>query len=206
MPSSLEPSKNRAESDGAAMSVDELQAQGASGLATLFERERPRLLRLFQTHLGDELARRIDDSDLVQDAFVIASKQLRSYLADPALPPYLWIRQVALGVIEKAKRTHLGTVKRTVTSEEDVEMSGLFVSFPSPRSQVVRHETMKLILAQIQTMRENDRRILELRHVEFLSLREISIVLDLGYNTVRKRYIRALERLRRAMKKAEEND
>ena len=201
MPPSVEHHRSHAD-----LTADDLREQGAAGLATLFEFERPRLLRLIQRHLGSELMGRVDGSDLVQDAFVAASRQLRAYLADESVPPYLWIREVTLSVIEKTKHTHLGTAKRAISSEEEVEMSGLLVELPSPRSQVARHETVRIILEQMQQMRENDRRILELRHVELLSLREVSVVLNLGYNTVRKRYIRALDRLRKAMRRLDSHD
>ena len=179
--------------------IERLRSSGDAELASVFEREKPRLRQLIQSHLGVEIASRVDDSDIIQDTYIRASKNLSSYLADATVPPYVWIRKIALEAIESVSRFHRGTKKRTTDLEESADLKTLGVRMLSPRSQVLRYETLQLIEDRIRNLGERDCEILLLRHSEHLSLREIAFALSLDYNTARKRYFRALQRLREAL-------
>jgi hypothetical protein len=61
-------------------------------LAALFERHRDRLRRMVELRLDPRLRARLDASDVVQDAFLDVARDLDAYLADPKLPPLLWLR------------------------------------------------------------------------------------------------------------------
>ena len=62
------------------------------------------------------------------------------------------------------------------------------------------------ISEQVSTMSENDRIVLTLRHVDELSIREIAEELKLAVDTAKKRYVRAIRRLRAACEDLNPND
>src|SRR5437870_7776723 len=71
-----------------------------------------RLRRMIALRFDRELQARVDPSDVLQDAYLEASRQLNQYLADPKIPFYLWLRLIAGARLMRAQRFHLGTQMR----------------------------------------------------------------------------------------------
>jgi RNA polymerase sigma-70 factor (ECF subfamily) len=70
-------------------SLSELISAGdRPGIEELLMKHRPRLRRMVAARLDPRLASRVDPSDIVQDAFVEAVKQLPGYLEHPPIPNY----------------------------------------------------------------------------------------------------------------------
>ena len=61
----------------------------------LMDRHREAVRRMIQMRLDQAVARRVDASDVVQDVLMEASQRLKDYLANPAMPFHLWLRQLA---------------------------------------------------------------------------------------------------------------
>ena len=69
--------------------ADLLRAAAAGdkqALDQLFQRYRSRLKRMVRLRLNSRLQGRIDDSDVLQEAFLDASRKLGDYLDDPQIP------------------------------------------------------------------------------------------------------------------------
>src|SRR5688572_15096015 len=82
-------------SDDAAGSNDLRRRLGEgdrSALGELFARHRDRLARLVRLRLDPRLVGRLDPSDVVQEAFVDASRRFADYHRDPAMPVFIWLR------------------------------------------------------------------------------------------------------------------
>lgn len=75
-------------------------------LRELFTRYRVRLKRMVRLRLSRRLQGRIDDSDVLQEAYLDISRRLSEYVADPRLPFFLWLRHMT-GL--KAPVTSAGT-------------------------------------------------------------------------------------------------
>src|SRR5438045_2135947 len=74
----------------------------------LFSRYRVRLKRMVHLRLSRRLQGRVDDSDVLQEAYLEACKRLPEYAQAPGLPLFLWLRhQTGLKLAEH--RRHLGT-------------------------------------------------------------------------------------------------
>ncbi len=69
----------------------------------------------------------------------------------------------------------------------------------SPSSRFTQREYRSLVAGAVSQLDELDREILLMRNVEGLSQREISHILDMSYDSVRKRYGRALLKLQRLL-------
>ena len=96
--------------------TEQLLARAASDPAArseLLARHRARLERMVGFHLDRRLAARVDPSDVVQDALVVANARLSDYLRTRPLPFYPWLRQFAADRLVELRRTHLEGLSTT---------------------------------------------------------------------------------------------
>src|SRR5690606_20135944 len=78
----------------------------AEAVNLLLERHRLALRRLVDMRMDPALQRRVDASDIVQDALVEANRRLRDYLQNPTMPFHLWLRHIAQDRLIDAHRRH----------------------------------------------------------------------------------------------------
>jgi len=176
-------------------------------LNELFDRYRGRLKRAIQLRLNPRLASRVDDSDVLQEAYLEVSRHLAEYLREPAMPFYLWLRHIAMQKLVAAHRTHLGAQMRDAAREVSLQAGAglrastaslaarLVVRLTSPSQAAMRAELRAQLEDALNRMNEIDREVLVLRHFEQLSNAETAQVLGIQESAASKRYLRALERL-----------
>jgi RNA polymerase sigma-70 factor, ECF subfamily len=97
--------------------IDRLRGGDRAALATLFNGYRDRLRRMVELRLDPRLRGRLDASDVVQEAFLDVDRDLDAYLADPKLPPLLWLRVHVGRRLTTLHRQHLGTKMRAAGLE-----------------------------------------------------------------------------------------
>src|SRR5438477_5803575 len=78
----------------------------------LVEEHNDRLRRMVAVRLDPRLQGRFDPSDVLQETYLEASRQLADYLSRPGPPFHLWLRGLAGNRLNKLHRRHLGTSKR----------------------------------------------------------------------------------------------
>src|SRR5438552_729841 len=78
--------------DDAADPISRLRGGDRGALAKLFNQHRDRLRRMVELRMDARVRGRLDPSDVLQDAFLDVARDLDAYLADPKLPPLLWLR------------------------------------------------------------------------------------------------------------------
>ena len=66
----------------------------ADAVDRLLNRHRDSLHRMVECRLNPGVRRRVDASDVVQDALLTASRRLAEYLNNPTLPFHAWLRQL----------------------------------------------------------------------------------------------------------------
>src|SRR5947209_400148 len=78
--------------------VTELLHRAAGGdeeaLRALFSRYRDRLKRMVHLRLSRRIQGRVDDSDVLQEAYIEIARRLEEYLREPSLPFFLWLRHM----------------------------------------------------------------------------------------------------------------
>src|SRR5215475_1440234 len=109
--------------------VTDLLRRAAAGdqeaLRDLFDRHSDRLKRMVHLRLSRRLQGRVDDSDVLQEAFLDIAGRLSEYAADPKLPFFLWLRHMTGLKLAEVHRRHLGTQLRDADREVTLHRGGL---------------------------------------------------------------------------------
>lgn len=196
--------------------IDELRDGGEEAVAEMFAHYRGKLLRMVALRLDDRLLSKVDCEDILQEAFVTASRRVGDYLDRPMVPVFVWLRQVTTQILIDTHRRYLSTQRRDVRQEvtrcraEGPEggsvcvVSHLADSLTSPSQHAVRQESLGDMRAALDQLSEMDREVLVLRHLEELGNNEVAEILGIDKYAASKRYLRALARLRQAMPEREE--
>jgi RNA polymerase sigma-70 factor (ECF subfamily) len=167
-----------------------------------------RLKRMVRLRLDRRLQGRIDESDVLQEAFLEVAGKLDDYLAEPKAPFYLWLRTLTGLKLAELHRRHLGTQLRDANREVSIyrgalpETNSLSLAaqllgkFTSPSQAPVKAERRMKLQEVLNSMDPVDREILALRHFEQLSNAETAQVLGMSESGATARHVRALKRLR----------
>ena len=83
------------------------------------------LKRMVHLRLSRRLQGRVDDSDVLQEAFLDITGRLAEYAADPKLPLFLWMRHMTGLKLSEIHRRHLGTQLRDADREVTLHRGGL---------------------------------------------------------------------------------
>jgi RNA polymerase sigma-70 factor (ECF subfamily) len=188
--------------------LDRARNSDRQAVDALFAVHRDRLRRMVDLRIAAPLRRRLDASDVVQEAFLEAVERLPAYLADNSMPFFLWLRFLTRQKLAALHRYHLGAKardpRREVALQEgplteattDALAAQLLGQLSSP-SQAAAKAEMRLRLEEaLNRLDPQEREILALRHFEQLSNAESACELGIAPPAASKRYIRAVARLK----------
>jgi RNA polymerase sigma-70 factor, ECF subfamily len=187
----------------------QLAAQGDAGSwEALLGQSRQRLHRMVTFRLDQRLQGRVDPSDVLQDAYLEAWQDLGTYIRQPAMPFFLWLRGIAGNKLRELHRHHLGTQMRDPRREVSIYGSALsesttaaiaanlMANLTGASEEAVRAELKLRLQDALNAMEPLDREVLALRHFEQLSPAETAGALGIKEKAAGMRYVRALRRLR----------
>src|SRR3954453_2789735 len=170
----------------------------------LMDRHRDSLHRMVRCRLNQGVARRVDASDIVQDALLTASRRLAEYLQSPKIPFHAWVRQIARDRLADVYRRELAD-KRNVGREQGTPAVGRSSLDPvgqasdhqlTPAAALLRKEFAERFNAAVDQLDDDDREIILMRHSEQLSNSQAAEVLGLSEPAAGMRYLRALRKLK----------
>jgi RNA polymerase sigma-70 factor (subfamily 1) len=176
-----------------------LLESGVSGLGQVFERERDHLRKFLERRINRRLSSRIDASDIIQEVFFRAQRALPGYLSNPVVPPLTWLRHLSVQVLCEVHRKHFRGVRNPYREGDQVDqflVMSLTNSSMSIASKIEKDDLQVKIHAELAKLSDIDQEVLEMRHVDGYSLVEIASMLNMQVETIKKRYYRALNRLR----------
>ncbi len=180
-------------------------------LENLMEEHRPRLRRMVRLRLDHRVKGRVDSSDVIQEAYLEAFRRLPEYLRDPTVPFFVWLRFLTGQKLVQIHRQHLGVRARDVAREVSLYrgalpeatsaalVARLAGQLTSPSLGAAKAEMKMLLQDALNTMDPLDREVLVLRHFEQLTYAEVASELDITESGAAKRYVRALQKLRRVL-------
>ncbi len=185
-----------------------LSEGGEQAVADLFSKYRDPLLRMVDFRLDRRLYGRVDSVDVLQEAYLEVARRISDYLDQPAVPFFIWARQITWQTLLMTHRRHLGAQRRNAEQEVSLNQGGqvnatsislaahLVAHLTSPSQAAIREERLAQLRQALDSMDEIDREVLALRHFEHLSNNEVAHVLGLQKTAASNRYVRALKRLK----------
>src|SRR5438477_9342941 len=188
------------------------QARAGDGpaLGRLLERYRAYLLVLARVQIGRRLQGKVDAADMVQDAFLGATRDFHQFRG-ATVPEFTgWLRQILASLLANLVRHYQGTQRRDVRLErrlaQELDQSsqaldrGLVAPQSSPSQQAMRREQSVILAEALSRLPEEFRDVLIFRHLEGLSFPEVARRLGRTVDSVKKLWPRALASLRRLLR------
>ena len=186
--------------------LEEARSGDPSAFDRLFARHRPGLQRFVALRLDRRVQARLDPSDVVQETQLEAYRRMGDFLARRPMPFRVWLRKTAYERLLKLRRFHVEAAQRAVGRELGLaDRASLLLARPfldkesSPSRQLARSELVRRVRQVLAGLSETDREVLLMRSADELPYREIACILDLDPAAARKRYGRALLRLRKLL-------
>jgi RNA polymerase sigma-70 factor (ECF subfamily) len=183
--------------------LERIGTHDRQALDELLDRHRGDLREFVDFHLDPRLRTRFDPSDVVQETQVEAAGRINDYLAAPPMPFWLWLRKNAYQRLLNLRRDHVTRQRRSVRREVAwPDRSSLLLARPllaggpSPSQQVEAQELAERLERAVARLADADRTVLLMRHAEDLPFDEIACLLGIEPAAARKRFGRALIRLR----------
>jgi RNA polymerase sigma-70 factor (ECF subfamily) len=186
----------------------EPRSADAAELAESFAAQRDRLWRMVRVRLDRRLLGRVDPDDILQEAFLEATRRLGHFQRQGPSSLFLWLRLVVGQTLVDAHRRHLGTQQRDAGREVSIHRHGfpeassaslagaLVADLSTPSQALMRAEAAQTLETALEGMNPIDREVLVLRHFEELTNSEVAEVLGLQPKAASIRYVRAIARLK----------
>lgn len=191
----------------------QLKQGSQEALASLIARHRPRLIKIIRFRLDHRLGSRVSEFDVLQDTFVRAAKRIDHFSqAAPSLNAFLWLRLLVNQQLSELNRRHFGAGMRDVRKEVSIDAQAtsgstsqalaqylLAAKLETPSQIMGQQEELDRVEAMLNQLSQFDQEMIALRHFEELTNAEAAAVLQIEPVAARKRYHRALHRLRDRM-------
>lgn len=182
----------------------EQAAQGDTlAVDALFERHLPSIKRSVQRRLRPQTSPRFDTSDVVQETHELARRRLMEYLRRRPMGFGLWLLKTAHRRVIALEREHLHAQIRSVNRELPLPDASSLVlvervamNRPSPLDQALLRERASIVRQALARLPDTDRDVLMLRVFDGLSNDEVALVLEMRPDATKKRFTRALLKLR----------
>jgi RNA polymerase sigma-70 factor (ECF subfamily) len=180
-----------------------------SALGRLLESYSNYLTLLARVQIGRRIQGKVDPGDVVQEVFLEAHRQIKSFRGASEPEFIAWLRRILAGQLALTLRRYLGTKGRDVNLERDLgaqldqssqAMDGGFVASTSTPSQHVSKREQAVLLADaLGKLPADYREVIILRHIEALPFAEVAGRMGRSEDSVQKLWVRALASLRRSM-------
>ena len=184
------------------------QTGDGAALGLLLERYRNYLALLARLQIGRRLQRKVDASDLVQEAFLKAHRDFAMFRGASEKEWLAWLRQILAHNLANAARD-LGRARRDVGRERSlqaaVEQSSarleawLAAEQTSPSEQAQHHEQLLRLAAALEGLPEAQREAITLHHLQSWTLEQVGAQLGRSPAAVAGLIKRGLQQLRSVM-------
>jgi RNA polymerase sigma-70 factor, ECF subfamily len=178
-------------------------------LGRLLELYRNYLSLLARLEIGRRLQGKVDDSDLVQDAFLQAHRHFAQFRGTTEAELVSWLRHILADVVGKLVRRYFGTQRRDIRLERELaaelEQSSqamgqaLAARQSSPSHRAIHREQAVLLADALQQLPAAYREVIILTHLEGLGFPEVAQRMGRSLDSVKNLWARAVARLRRSL-------
>ena len=178
-------------------------------LGQLLQLYRNYLTVLAATQLDGRLRRRMNPSDLVQEAMLAAHRDFEKFRGCSEREFLAWLRQILINCLHHAIETHVKAKMRDVRCEVSMEqvsvaMDRSAMNFahiladpgPSPSAPMRQHERSVALADQLAKLRPEYRDVIVLRNLQGLSFDEIGDRMNRKPSAVRMLWLRAIDKFK----------
>jgi RNA polymerase sigma-70 factor, ECF subfamily len=164
---------------------------------------------LATTQLDRRLRRRVNPSDLVQDAMLAAHGDFAQFRGGSERELLAWLRQILINCLHHVIETHLRAKMRDMRREISVEQMGATLDRsacnfaqlladrgPSPSAPLMQRERAVAMADQLSRLPPQYRDVIVLRNLQGLSFEEVADRMDRKPGTVRMLWLRAIEKFK----------
>jgi RNA polymerase sigma-70 factor (ECF subfamily) len=176
---------------------------GSDRIGNLLESYRPWSRVFVRQFLYGQIGRRIDESDIIQNAWIDVIRKLDQFQGKTEAEFFVWLRKILQNNMKNVLRDNMAD-KRDIRKETELATDiGESVSLhwwepvapgSSPSNRMIRGESALSLAAAIEDLPDAQRLAIELRHLQGLKLMAVANELDRTPDAV-------VSLLRRAMKK-----
>lgn len=197
----LEKNRMRENASDSSLEDDKLVASAVKGDQSAYQK----LMDKYQKPLYFHVIRMVKDheqvEDLIQEAFVKAFDNLKSYNTNYAFSTWLYriTTNHTIDYLRKKKLKTMSIDEPVKTKDGDMAVQIEDTEASTDRN-IIRKQRQEIIRKAIRDLPEKYRQVIEMRHLEELSYQEISDELDLPLGTVKAHIFRAREMLYKALK------
>ncbi len=169
------------------LNSDDLLEKARNGdtraLGQLLQRYGPYLRLMARRRLDQRLQARVDPSDVVQQTFLEAQRDLSRFRGGLEAELIAWLRTILENNVAQVVQKHLVAQKRSAARERSLNDPGskgdplvgrLPAEQSSPSQRVMRGESAIQLAATIESLPEAQQEAIRLRHLEGCSLAEIA--------------------------------
>jgi RNA polymerase sigma-70 factor (ECF subfamily) len=184
-------------------------ADRAGSLVTSLDMFREYLTLIAGHELGTDLAAKVSASDIVQETFLAAGRDITQFQGLGPIELRCWLKGILQNLLANTRRHYRGTRKRHVSRELRVRggtnddrrdpIDAITASMTSPSGRAMKSERAAALSAVIDDLRERYRRVIQWHHQERLPFEAIAARLGVSPEAARKVWARALLRLRAAL-------
>ncbi len=139
--------------------LDGIRRGETNALAALFDHYRLRLKKMVQLRIDPLLAGRIDPSDVLQESYLDAARQISAYVQQPKVIFYIWLRGLVWERLLNIQRSHLASQRRAIGREITLPVESsvllanqLLASGTSPSNAFLKAELQKRVQIAIKAL------------------------------------------------------
>jgi RNA polymerase sigma-70 factor (ECF subfamily) len=161
------------------------------------------LLLLASQQLESELQAKGGASDLVQETFLEAQRDLPGFIGTTEAELLAWLQKILTNNVANFRRRYRQTAKRRASQEMSLDSSlpagkrrDMIVSdSTSPSGRAARLEEAEMLNRALEQLTRDYRQVVQLRHQEQLTFKEIGQRMNRSPDAARMLWGRAIERL-----------
>jgi RNA polymerase sigma-70 factor, ECF subfamily len=150
----------------------------AEAIGALLLQEAPRVLAFVQRRMSGELAALTEPQDLLQETYFHASRDFKAFVPDGDDALFRWLCRLALNRILETQRNQRrlkrGGGRQRVVDDESVSqlLDHVAVYRRTPSASASAHEVIRAVEDAICRLPDQQRKVIQLRHIEGLSVEE----------------------------------
>ena len=178
--------------------LQQARAGDEQALGIVLQKYRDYLRNLAQRSLNGPLGARLDSSDIVQQTCLSAIRFFPKFQGEEPAEFLAWLAQIQERNLHDVIRTHVLSEKRSIGKEQSIEepFGMIDQQVASPRQRLMLNEKSIRLTKAMESLPEDQREAVRLRHLEGLSLAEMSKRLDRSERAVAALLNRGIANLR----------